>query len=251
MESAFLALEDLNALYWTQRRYGMNITFSKFKWLSVLILMQLGMGTATALPIVTYDTFGPNDHYSGQNGTRGFSYDIGQDYSRFDRHVAVAAGFALDNDGGELTFGSIDLAIGRGTLSQSDQRARISLFADQSGTPAALIEEFLVFIDTSRIYHIDSLLEPTLLPETRYWLVVESTGRLARHSWKLNGLAPHGTYTGPVISASSDQSGWRDRSRSGQPAFRVTANSTNAVPLPHTIFLVLIGFIGWSASIRL
>jgi hypothetical protein len=208
----------------------------------ILIACSLTSLSASALPIVTYSTFGPNDHYSTKGGTNGFSLDIGQDYSQFDRHYSAANGFTLNGGNGSLTLESIEIAMSLGTNSRGVNTARISIFTDGAGKPWNLLEEFLVSVTTNQIYLLESELMPKLDAHMGYWLVVESVGRDARHGWKFNGIDPYGTNNGPVLRIESEDDVWTDRSLYGQQAFRVTAR-TNELALPHTAGLVFFGFL--------
>jgi len=212
--------------------------------------MYLLPALSYAGPIVTYSTFGPDDHYSTKGGTNGFSMDIGQDYSRFDRHNRVANGFTLEGESTSLSLTSIELAIAksRGDCCGHDDRIRISIFDDGNGLPGQLIEELLLPIAGRDIYRVDSLSQPSLLSNTLYWLVVESVRRNERHSWKWNGIAPFGTDTGPVLWSDIDQGTWIDRSGIGQQAFRVSAMAS--VPSPFSISLVILGLFGCMVARR-
>lgn len=197
----------------------------------VIALLLICSGTAVAGPVVLYDTFGPDDGFSGKDSTSGFSADIG-----FGRGLTPANGFAVPPGLIDITLESIDVALINPINNPGGSQVFLTLHEDSAGLPGSIIESFTIDLSpqlSKEVYSVNSVLHPTLLGGRIYWLAVyvaESPAVVpyAELGWLWNGIEPWGTSTGPSLHHSNDF-GWQDETQYGQQAFRINASAVPGV----------------------
>ncbi|MGI9341502.1 MAG: choice-of-anchor R domain-containing protein [Gammaproteobacteria bacterium] len=199
---------------------------------------------ANASTVVLYDTFGPNDYYSGKDSNSGFSADVGRKATASPYQQSVANGFTISSSLANITLDSIEVALGNPLNNIGGDVITMTLHEDNLGAPrrpGRAIESFDIVLPepySKDIYTVSSTLNPVLTAGQDYWLIASAPDPISQFGWAWNGLEPWGTYTGSQLLYRSNTNTWDDRSRNGQQAFRIIASAT-MVPLPASAMLLL------------
>jgi hypothetical protein len=123
---------------------------------------------------VIANTFGPNDGY---DETRIYPvyWNVMTPGNSANVASSVAVGFTVSN--GPFSLNSVTLALGQGTGYTNN--LAISLLADNSGAPGALLENIVSHpVDATNFYAVltyQSSLHPILAEGFKYWLLLEPT----------------------------------------------------------------------------
>lgn len=203
----------------------------KILFAAVILAMSLA-NPLQAESAIIYSSFGPADGLSafGQYGVGDLNGTGSADQ---------AAAFTSSSD---FVFSSVELAF----QNQFDTSNIYNIFIadDSSGVPGNVIESFTVTnfptFPTTQITTLNSLLNPTLMANTQYWLVALPQQGSAG-LWSVGDPGVIGT-----VAVRNQSSGfeWNPRQDS-QPAFRINSvDSTAAVPEPATMALFVSGLIG-------
>ena len=216
-------------------------------WVSRVVFCALLIAPytiANASTVVLYDTFGPDDYYSGKDSNSGFSADVGLKKTASPYQQSVANGFTIPSNLANITLDSIEVAIGNPLNNNGGNVITMTLHADNRGVPrrpGQAIESFNIELTqqySKDIYIVSSTLNPVLSAGHNYWLIATAPDPNSQFGWAWNGLEPWGTSTGSQLIYQSDTDSWYDQSRNGQQAFRINAAAT-IVPLPASAVLLL------------
>jgi len=196
---------------------------------------------------VIVNTFGTNDGYD-QNQLYEVYWNVGPDPAA-NSALSVAVGFTVTN--GPFSLNSVTLALG---YVQGTNNLAISLLADNSGAPGALLENIVSHpVEPTHPYAVStyqSSLHPILAEGFKYWLLVEPPDHNlvdGRNNSIYDWYSSYGS-PGPGVGRffnfnSGDWDNWQVSNAPLLPAFRVEGLS---VPEPSALSLLLMGgFLTW------
>jgi hypothetical protein len=191
------------------------------------LLALAGLGAAARADVL-FTNLGPGDDYLPRSG-----YQVGQVFARYHEHAETftprEASYTLDR---------IEVAVG---LASGPNGLTVSLLADDGGRPGGVVEAFDLagamgpWGVENPLLVMDSVLHPTLMVDTQYWLAVSPASEAVAY-WNLN--SPHARAT---IAQRDNGESWMTFPSEFQGAFRVTGT---AVPEPGALALFILGASG-------
>jgi len=191
----------------------------------------LSASVASAATIVS--TFGPGQTYGAADLT-------------VDSTFSVAVSFTST---ATVQFGSVEVGAYFDYIGQPPHDFYISLDADSSGAPGAVLESFAFGPSsfpwlppniTSTILTGTSLLNPTLYAGTQYWIVFSTSQTFPGYGLDENGLSPEQYGVDDFTGGS-----WSYVSYAPTPAFEV--DSLNSTPEPAAGVLLGAGLLALAA----
>jgi hypothetical protein len=144
--------------------------------------------------------------------------------------------FTSDSSGNQLT----DLALVLlNNGSATGGNLSIGLYSDSSTTPGVLLGTLGTLSEnslsgTAALYDIPLAGNPTLAPDTRYWIGITDSGTSAVWSWSLDVSG-----TGVGSEFLSNQNGTFPNSGNGPYQMTVTEGSVTATPEPASVLLIV------------
>lgn len=206
------------------------VKFSKYVGICVLSMGISAYASATVL----FSNFGPGYSYDINSGNVvGDGYD-GSFYSEGESFTP----------GQNAAFGALRIALSEVYPGSQGAPLTISLTADAGNAPGAVLESWLTAPGSLGLLGTNnaplvlySILNPTLLAGTEYWITASLTGLSNAVAWNWNS-------TGDLnAQAINDGSGWFSPSGLTPGAFEVDSVASR-VPEPSTLALFGVAFAG-------
>jgi hypothetical protein len=199
-----------------------------------IVAVLVWAGLATAVPI--YSTFGPGDSYHAWQG-----YDVGWPGYEWDRGEQFMYSCPESRS---CTLDSIEIALRQVYIDCAAvgvNRIDVWLTTDAGGVPGTVMESWS-FVDqlsiNSRILVGNSILHPTLNPDTPYWLVASTPDSSTWAEWLKSSPAFLGSHARRLGESGS----WQVYESITQGAFRINATCVPpVVPVPAAVVLGSLG----------